>query len=228
MSRHAAPAIWHAPKQTPHLKQSWPHPEVPFTAHVRRRAARMQQLQPSHLKRRRENAAGEDRTPDLRIMRPTRCQLRYCRPESAAGQRQCLSIRLRPNCSCARVFRDRVRSETVGTHTHTHTHTHTRRAAGRHGPGPNMQHILLPLAEACAPCRLLQALASQHMEAHPGLGQTVAAETRRVPVARWVSSGDPKRHDPTDDSATAQVAAAAGEDRTHDLRIMRPTRCQLR
>ena len=25
------------------------------------------------------NAAGEDRTPDLRIMRPTRCQLRYCR-----------------------------------------------------------------------------------------------------------------------------------------------------
>ena len=24
-------------------------------------------------------AAGEDRTPDLRIMRPTRCQLRYCR-----------------------------------------------------------------------------------------------------------------------------------------------------
>ena len=26
-----------------------------------------------------ENAAGEDRTPDLRIMRPTRCQLRYCR-----------------------------------------------------------------------------------------------------------------------------------------------------
>ena len=68
-------------------------------------------------------AAGEDRAHDLRIMRPTRCQLRYCRPESAAGQRQCLSIRLRPNCSCARVFRDRVRSETVGTHTHTHTHT---------------------------------------------------------------------------------------------------------
>ena len=27
---------------------------------------------------RRNNAAGEDRTPDLRIMRPTRCQLRYC------------------------------------------------------------------------------------------------------------------------------------------------------
>ena len=26
-----------------------------------------------------QNAAGEDRTPDLRIMRPTRCQLRYCR-----------------------------------------------------------------------------------------------------------------------------------------------------
>ena len=26
-----------------------------------------------------ENAAGEDRTHDLRIMRPTRCQLRYCR-----------------------------------------------------------------------------------------------------------------------------------------------------
>ena len=25
-------------------------------------------------------AAGEDRTHDLRIMRPTRCQLRYCRP----------------------------------------------------------------------------------------------------------------------------------------------------
>ena len=25
------------------------------------------------------NAAGEERTPDLRIMRPTRCQLRYCR-----------------------------------------------------------------------------------------------------------------------------------------------------
>ena len=110
----------------------------------------------------------------------------------------------------------------------THAHTHTRRAAGRHGPGPNVQHTLLPLAETCAPCRLLQALASQHMEAHPGLGQTVAAETRRVPVARWVSSGGPKRHDPTDDSATAQVAAAAGEDRTHDLRIMRPTRYQLR
>ena len=29
--------------------------------------------QPQH------NAAGEDRIPDLRIMRPTRCQLRYCR-----------------------------------------------------------------------------------------------------------------------------------------------------
>ena len=27
----------------------------------------------------REVAAGEDRTPDLRIMRPTRCQLHYCR-----------------------------------------------------------------------------------------------------------------------------------------------------
>ena len=26
-----------------------------------------------------ENAAGEDRTHDLRIMRPTRYQLRYCR-----------------------------------------------------------------------------------------------------------------------------------------------------
>ena len=26
-----------------------------------------------------QDAAGEDRTPDLRIMRPTRCQLRYCR-----------------------------------------------------------------------------------------------------------------------------------------------------
>ena len=26
-----------------------------------------------------KHAAGEDRTPDLRIMRPTRCQLRYCR-----------------------------------------------------------------------------------------------------------------------------------------------------
>ena len=26
-----------------------------------------------------DDAAGEDRTPDLRIMRPTRCQLRYCR-----------------------------------------------------------------------------------------------------------------------------------------------------
>ena len=26
-----------------------------------------------------QTAAGEDRTPDLRIMRPTRCQLRYCR-----------------------------------------------------------------------------------------------------------------------------------------------------
>ena len=26
-----------------------------------------------------QNAAGEDRTPDLRIMRPTRCKLRYCR-----------------------------------------------------------------------------------------------------------------------------------------------------
>ena len=118
--------------------------------------------------------------------------------------------------------------EHTRTHTHTHTHTHARRAAGRHGPGPNVQHTLLPLAETCAPCRLLQALVPQHMEAHPGLGQTVAAQTRRVPVARWVSSGDPKRHDPTGDSATAQVAAAAGEDRTHDLRIMRPTRCQLR
>ena len=29
--------------------------------------------QPQH------NAAGEDRTPDLRIMRPTRCELRHCR-----------------------------------------------------------------------------------------------------------------------------------------------------
>ena len=113
-------------------------------------------------------------------------------------------------------------------HTHTHTHTHTRRAAGRHGPGPNVQHTLLPLAETRAPCRLLQALASQPMKAHPRLGQTVAAETSRVPVARWVSSGDPKRYDTTDDSATAQIAAAAGGDRTHDLRIMRPTRCQLR
>ena len=28
---------------------------------------------------RRNSAAGEDRTPDLRIMRPTRCQLGYCR-----------------------------------------------------------------------------------------------------------------------------------------------------
>ena len=28
-----------------------------------------------------DNAAGEDRTHDLRIMRPTRCQLRYCRSE---------------------------------------------------------------------------------------------------------------------------------------------------
>ena len=26
----------------------------------------------------RNNVAGEDRTHDLRIMRPTRCQLRYC------------------------------------------------------------------------------------------------------------------------------------------------------
>jgi hypothetical protein len=30
------------------------------------------------------NAAGEDRTPDLRIMRPTRCQLRYCRLDLVA------------------------------------------------------------------------------------------------------------------------------------------------
>ena len=30
------------------------------------------------------NAAGEDRTPDLRIMKPTRCQLRYCRERAAS------------------------------------------------------------------------------------------------------------------------------------------------
>ena len=30
-------------------------------------------------------AAGEDRTPDLRIMRPTRCQLRYCRLRCVLG-----------------------------------------------------------------------------------------------------------------------------------------------
>ena len=33
-----------------------------------------------------ENAAGEDRTPDLRIMRPTRCQLRYCRSWRQEGR----------------------------------------------------------------------------------------------------------------------------------------------
>ena len=36
-----------------------------------------------------QNAAGEDRTPDLRIMRPTRCQLRYCRMCLHCGHSRC-------------------------------------------------------------------------------------------------------------------------------------------
>ena len=36
-----------------------------------------------------QNAAGEDRTPDLRIMRPTRCQLRYRRMCLHCGHSRC-------------------------------------------------------------------------------------------------------------------------------------------
>ena len=44
-------------------------------------------------------AAGEDRTHDLRIMRPTRCQLRYCHDENFA--KLGASSRMRPARSCA-------------------------------------------------------------------------------------------------------------------------------
>ena len=49
-------------------------------------------------------AAGEDRAHDLRIMRPTRCQLRYCRPCWSASDQaidttgQGLKIMAKPNC----------------------------------------------------------------------------------------------------------------------------------
>ena len=45
------------------------------------------------------HVAGEDRTHDLRIMRPTRCQLRYCHDENFA--KLGASSRMRPARSCA-------------------------------------------------------------------------------------------------------------------------------
>ena len=42
-------------------------------------------------------AAGEDRTPDLRIMRPTRCQLRYCR---LGAVRFCMTSRVHAHMPC--------------------------------------------------------------------------------------------------------------------------------
>ena len=44
-----------------------------------------------------QNAAGEDRTPDLRIMRPTRCQLRYCR---LGAVRFCMTCRVHAHMPC--------------------------------------------------------------------------------------------------------------------------------
>ena len=52
-------------------------------------AARNHGVSERRLGRWSKNAAGEDRTHDLRIMRPTRCQLRYCRHANMTKWKRC-------------------------------------------------------------------------------------------------------------------------------------------
>ena len=68
--------------------------------------ARQFRTRSTHLTR---NAVSEDRTHDLRIMRPTRCQLRYSRLLNAptqtrakrCNQNSCENIRRRSTCACS-------------------------------------------------------------------------------------------------------------------------------
>ena len=133
-------------------------------------------------------AAGEDRTHDLRIMRPTRYQLRYCRgyQSSRAGLLQ----------------RER-RSGAQPTFARCHQ-------------GPRR----LPVEPAgAAPV--------SGMDPWPPATAALAGAPKAHPTSQRLAARAQLEFGRAS-SLAAATRTAAGEDRTHDLGIMRPTRYQLR
>ena len=131
-------------------------------------------------------AAGEDRPHDLRIMGPTRCQLRYCRSVHIAGAAACPTLQYGPAV--------RVQLCSWLPCANQQGHTHPCCATDR------------------APCCTrgpMEVVAAANAQEAP----TIDCQRQLLPVGVGINASAP---------------TAAGEDRTHDLRIMGPTRCQLR